>query len=193
MRFPFLLKRYGRRKFDERFIDAESHAYTRHKPGHDWKEGDDFPDFSKIKVDQSMNWSAFSLAIWTRFDGKGDYLKDYGVVSYRIDAIKNSVKYCDQFDRNPYKIIHCPENINYSHCQLEYCGEGNQANKTIRQLYRNMLSENCRVEQVISHTTGDAQSWKKYLSMFVHQLKVYIIFLKFKLCILFTTVRQKSD
>jgi len=125
MNFPTQLLRCGRNQLPSKRILLFHYAFARHKPSHDWKEEDGLPDFSKIKIDQSFNWSQFSIPIWTRFNAAMEYQEEYAVVGYRVSTIRQTNKIQKQnrysqfeFEDLTLDIKHEPIDTNYSHCEL---------------------------------------------------------------------------
>lgn len=154
MDFPEELYCKNRKKIQSSEILDKHYQYARHKPGHDWNERHELPDYTKIKIDpnnknnQSFNWDQFSEPHWVRFDPQGKYLIDYAVVGFLTGTIRN----VDQFDNNIENglidVEHKPIENNYSHCQL-YCTEKfkniETNKKTIRRAIRMAMRHNSHV------------------------------------------------
>jgi hypothetical protein len=94
--------------------------YARHKPGYDWKDGDDYPDYTKIKPTQSFNWSAFSIPVWTRFNDRKEYLSDYGIMGYSVNSIRNAHHFSRILPEKAFGLRHIPLEYNYSHCETYF-------------------------------------------------------------------------
>jgi len=118
MKFPNCLVKGNRSTLPQEKIKDLNYMYARHKPGVQWKEGDDFPDFATIRSKQSFNWSAYSIPVWTRFKNKKEYLNNYGVAGYSVNTIRNSGLINTLFENNTFSILHSPLDYNYSHCEL---------------------------------------------------------------------------
>ena len=121
MQFPECLKRKGRKTLPEKKINNKNLMYARHKPGVQWKIGDEFPDFKQIRSDQSFNWSAFSIPVWARFNERQEFFYNYGVMGYSVHTIRNAHLYKQENEQIPEKafgITHKPLENNYSHCEI---------------------------------------------------------------------------
>lgn len=115
--------------------------YCRHKPGSDWKVDDEYPDFSKIKSDQSLNWSSFSKSFWVRYNDNKNYLEEYGVIGYSVNTILNTHKKDSRISQGIFGIKHKSCVNNYSHCEL-YPKQANLP-KSTKQAFRLALKINC--------------------------------------------------
>jgi hypothetical protein len=118
MLFPNSLLLKKRKTFDEKDILPEHFMYMRHKPGHDWKVGDEFPTYEKINMDQSFNWNVYSIPVWTRFNDQKVYSPEHGIMAYSVGTIKNISEYSADLPPNIVGIKHVPLEFNYSHCEL---------------------------------------------------------------------------
>jgi hypothetical protein len=118
MRFPNCLKQKGRPVLENKRIRLKNYMYARHKPNIDWIYGDPYPDFSRIRTQQSFNWSAFSIPVWTRFNDKKEFLSDYGVVGYCVRTITKTFEIDSKYENESYLLEHIPLEQNYSHCQM---------------------------------------------------------------------------
>ena len=115
--------------------------YSRHKPNIQWKPEADYPEFNQIKADQSFNWSAFSIPIWTRFNDKMEFLKDYGIIGIKVETIYRSSR---KFIQNVNPILfHKLLETNYSHCEMN--PECVPKNKKKRREFRMMFKHNAIV------------------------------------------------
>jgi hypothetical protein len=142
MDFPSELYQKDRKKLPLHRIKFRNFMYSRHKPDSQWQRGDDYPDFNQIKADQSLNWSAFSIPIWVRFNNQREYLYDYGVVGYPVKAILNISD-----ETNKKKLVslkHEPDPNNYSHCEITPA-LGPEMDKATKRLLRLRLKQNCKV------------------------------------------------
>lgn len=125
MEYPDELYRNEREPLQKSAILDHHYLYARHKPGYDWKEVEGLPDFTKIKIDpddkdknQSFNWEKFSEPHWVRFNPQKEYLKDYAVVGFLTETIRNIEQNSENLMPNLLDVEHDPDEINYSHCQL---------------------------------------------------------------------------
>jgi hypothetical protein len=120
MVFPECLLQGTRKKLPENRISNINLMYARHKPGSEWKDGDEYPDFSKIKSDQSFNWSAYSIPFWVKFNPKREYLSDYGIIGYSVRIIRLCHQLAEGMENleGIYGLRHAPDLENYSHCEL---------------------------------------------------------------------------
>ncbi len=119
MDFPSSLLHKGRRLYSSQHILSFNYMFARCPPS-DWDEGDEFPDFNRIKIDQnqSFNWSAFSIPIWARFTDLQEYKNGYGVIGYKVGTIRKTNKINPRFDNHIFDLCHKPLTHNYSHCEL---------------------------------------------------------------------------
>ncbi len=117
MKYPKCLEQKNRNALPNERIKSKNYMYVRHKPNVDWKEGDTYPDFSRLKSDQSCNWSAYSIPIWARFTDEKEFKYDYGIYAYSVKTIIEEYRNFSKTDRNNI-IEHKPIQYNYSHCQL---------------------------------------------------------------------------
>ncbi len=139
MRFPKSLYQNGRETLGEEKILPITYMFARHKPRVDWVIGEDFPDFTKLKSDQSFNWSPFSLPIWARFNNQKVYFKDYGVMGYSVKKIKNAHLIDNNIPADIFRIHHQPDPNNYSHCELY---QTNRPTTKEKRAWRMMLVHN---------------------------------------------------
>lgn len=154
MEYPEALYCNGRKKLDKAEIFNSNYLYARHKPGYDWIEEEGLPDFSKIKIDpktpsknQSFNWDRFSEPHWVRFNPQKEYLKEYAVVGFLVETIRNLKQTNCELENDLVDVEHEPVNINYSHCQL-VCLERlkkKKQNKKIRRAIRMAMKHNSKV------------------------------------------------
>lgn len=141
--------------------------FSRHKPGAEWKQGEDYPDFNTIKADQSFNWSAYSIPIWTRFNDQKIYYADYGVMAYSVKTILFIKKRLNQHE-DYFKLDHKPVDYNYSHCEL--LGDISDKNKTERREIRMIFKHNCMVKFMPFEQMGYSLPWKEILMMYLHRI-----------------------
>lgn len=168
MHFPKSLYRKNRKQLSSTRINSINLMYARHKPGVEWKKGDEYPDFTKIKSDQSFNWNAYSLPSWVRFNDRKEYKADYGVLGYSVSTLKGKSKKNKDY-KGLYFIIHDPKETNYSHCELAIC-DGVSITKKQKRGYRMTLSHKSKKclqpyqkSYLISHFT-------QYPIMLVHRI-----------------------
>ena len=157
MKYPTQLLTNGRDKLDRVLIKSDNLLFARHKPGYDWNDGEDLPDFTKIKLDtivpennQSLNWDKFSEPKWVRFNTNQEYQKDYAVIGYLTASIRNISKANNNLTNDLIDVEHNPIDLNYSHCQLECLEklksiEGRKKIKSIKRLLRMALKHNAVV------------------------------------------------
>ncbi len=154
MEYPEALYCNGRKKLDKAKIVNSNFLYARHKPGHDWNEEEGLPDFSKIKINpkkpsenQSFNWDQYSEPHWVRFNPQKEYLKEYAVVGFLVETIRNIKTFNDELENDFVDVEHEPVKINYSHCQL-VCLEKLRLiknNKPVRRALRMAMKHNSEV------------------------------------------------
>jgi hypothetical protein len=132
MQFPKCLIKNNRKDLPENKIKNKHYLFARHKPGREWLIGDEYPDFTKIKSDQSFNWSAFSIPIWVRFNDQMTYLDGYGVVGYSVFTIRKAHKINTGLPENMYGVKHNSLVFNYSHCTLYPINASNQTKRDFR-------------------------------------------------------------
>lgn len=121
MIFPNQLKPEHIKFLRNRKISIYHIMYWRCKPGSVWQQNSEVPDFLQIRSDQSFNWSAYSIPLWARFNDKMEFLKDYGIVGFRVSSIVSRPKLFRQ-KRKAFKINHQPLPTNFSHCELDSNG-----------------------------------------------------------------------
>ena len=166
MRFPKLLIRNNRPCLSEYKIHNKNFMYARHKPGSEWIEGEEYPDFSKIKSNQSFNWSAFSLPVWVRFNHLKEYKNEYGVLGYSVNTIRNTNLFTRNLNENTYGVKHIPIDFNYSHCELFPIN----VDKKQKREFRLMLKNNCSKE-LYPHQKCDTEKLiLDYIKMLRHWL-----------------------
>ena len=142
MKFPKLLFQNKRKIRSSECIRNWNYLYTRHKPSTNWNKDENLPDFSQIKLDQSLNWCNYSIPAWVRFNDGGDYLSDYAVAGFKADTIRNEHLKSESFPKRVLHVNHKPIEMNYSHCEL-LCIE--KLSKSKRRELRMSLRHNCIV------------------------------------------------
>jgi hypothetical protein len=172
MNFPKCLNWGGRKIFPEYKIISKHYMYARHKPGSDWKEEDEYPDFSKIRSTQSFNWSAFSIPIWTRFNDRKEYNADYGVIGYSVKTIRFTSKFDPQVADGIFEVKHKPDEFNYSHCELYEVS--NLSNKTEKRAFRMALVHRCSKELRPYATKNTFDIWMDYIKMYWHRFLIFL-------------------
>lgn len=170
MKFPKPLLQYNKPTFSASKIHHLTNLYARHKPGSQWKEGDEYPDFDQIRSNQSFNWSAFSLPIWTRFNNRKEYLMDYGVVGYSVYTIKNIHKLDPTIPKSMFGINHKPEPNNYSHCEL-ICKTNVKSHK---RAFRMNLKHRCKIHYLPYQKNNFNKNIKDYFIMILHRFIVKV-------------------
>ena len=168
MQFPSCLISKNRKPYPEEKIHYKNYMYARHKPGSDWKEGDELPDLSKIRSQQSFNWSAFSIPVWTRFDDKRKYLPDYGVMGYSVNIIKKAHIYDLALPENAYGLRHNPIKYNYSHCELYPINILN--NKKAKREFGYLLKINCKRKILPNSKVNKLTNLYEYFIMLCHRI-----------------------
>jgi len=150
--------------------------YARHKAGADWVEGEEYPDLSKIKHDQSFNWSAYSIPEWARFNDIPSYVGDnYGVIGYKVNTIRNINRYVDTSSAEPYKIKHESLEFNYSHCQFTESVKLSKSEKrAIRWAYKNA----CKIYYRPNETVNRKKILLGKFLMYLHRLTTKLSFFK---------------
>jgi len=170
MKFPKSLLQNNKPTLSESKIHSFTNLYARHKPGTQWKEGEEYPDFNQIRSNQSFNWSAFSLPIWTRFNDRKEYLMDYGIVGYSVYTVKNIHKLDQTIPENLFGISHKPDPNNYSHCEL-YCKTNVRSYK---RAFRMKLKHRCKIHYFPNQKVNSSKLFKNYVIMLSHRLLVKI-------------------
>ena len=140
MKYPKYLLANNRKQYPEERIHQKNLMYARHKPGPQWEDQDDFPNFDSIRSDQSVNWSAFSIPVWVRFTNTKEYKSDYGVAAYSVFGVRNAHLYNKQLKENSSTVKHIPVDFNYSHCQFHH----QNLSKKERRLFRITLKHHCK-------------------------------------------------
>lgn len=144
MRFPLSLRTNGREALSSDKILRFHYAFARHKPSSDWNAQEELPDFSKIKLDQSFNWSIYSIPLWTRFDDSMNYKSDYAVVGYKVSTIRLTNRINPSFQNFIFDIKTDPLENNYSHIVL-VTDPDLKINKTQKRELRMTLKHRCKV------------------------------------------------
>lgn len=170
MRFPKKLLQNERKTYDEEFIHSLNYMYARHKPHSEWKLGEDYPDFTKIKSDQSFNWSAFSIPVWARFNSQKIYQADYGVISYSVYTIRNAHLFDENVPANVFGIHHVPDPNNYSHCELY---EINNHSKIDKRAWRMALKHRCHKPHLPEQKVTFVKILIGNTIMWCHRLLIY--------------------
>lgn len=139
MRFPYLLKCRKCKPLPEKKINEKNLMYSRHAPDSEWKRGEEFPDTNQIKMNQSFNWSAFSIPVWVKFDPEKEFKRDHGVCAFPVYAIRKAHLYSPELPENFIGVEHDPKEYNFSHCQLY---SENKPKRAIRMAFRLALKKN---------------------------------------------------
>jgi len=169
MRFPRCLETKGRTPYPEHKINLKNYMYARHKPGYDWNPDEEFPDFSKISSYQSFNWSAFSIPVWVRFNDQKEYKKDYGVIGYSVNTIRNIHIIDKTLPLNSYGIKHKPEEFNFSHSELYPLN----ITKKHKRIYRLNLKHKCQKKILPYSNVSRLRIFFDYFIMLKHRLLVF--------------------
>jgi len=171
MRFPKRLLRKNRTKYSSNKINSWHLMFTRHKPLTEWAEGDEYPNFSSIKITkpQSFNWSAFSLPIWVRYTDQKEYKSDYGVVGYRVGTLRYTNKIDPAFENFTFDVRHDPLENNFSHCELEV---KKSLSKKDRRLIRITFKHKCVVSIYPMSSPSKSQLLVDYVRLMYHQISV---------------------
>lgn len=176
MKFPKYLIHNGRQTYSSNLILSYNFMYARF-PLAEWKEGDAFPDFARIRSAQSFNWSSFSIPEWTRFNDKKEYKSGYGVIGYSVKTIKKTNLINPKFDNNTFSLIHKPITFNYSHCELVQLKEVTKKNK--REI-RMTFKHKCIIPIPPGKNRSRLQTLLDYLKMYSHRLHIKFLSLKSK-------------
>jgi|GEM_PF-1622717 len=181
MKFPKCLEKRNRKNIQEKFLLFFNYMFARHKPYSQWLPEDEYPDFSQIRTNQSFNWSVFSTPIWTRFNNQRQYLKDHGVIGYKVKTIRNTSKYDPQFDDDTFLLKHKPDENNYSHCEL-------YLNKKITHSQKRKIRITFKNECIKSYKPLENPPKKRkiifgYILMYFHRLifNTVVLFKNFRL------------
>lgn len=180
MQFPRTLNANGRKKLNEKKILSFHYMYARHKAVTDWKEGDEFPDYNKIKVNQSFNWSAFSYPVWARFIPGKKYMSNYGIMRYKVHTIKNIHKHSKILPEKSFDIKHEPEDENYSHCELNPINiqiEHKTKDRKNRREFRYILSRYWDKKLNPFEEPSQSEIRKYFITLLFHRISIYINFL----------------
>lgn len=167
MKFPKQLIKKGRNIIPNNKIKSRNLMFARHKPGYDWNNKEGFPDFSKIKVDQSFNWSAYSIPIWARFNDKKEYKADYGIVGYSVGVIREPRIFEGYKIKVKPEVFHVPLEFNYSHCQLDNL---NNLPKDIRRNIRYSFRNKCVISILPNQEISKLAILKDLIKMYYHRL-----------------------
>lgn len=170
MNFPENLKWGDQKIYPEHKISKKNYMYARHKPGSDWKDGDEYPDFSKIRSNQSFNWSAFSIPIWVRFNDREEYLKEYGVIGYSVETIRNFHDDVLVSTTSPYGVKHYPLKSNYSHCEMYE--SKTLITKAEKREFRLKIKHNCIKNLKPYEQRRKTQILLDYVKMYWHRLLI---------------------
>ena len=178
MQFPKTLEKKGRKKLSEKVILPFHYLYSRHKSISEWKEGEEFPDFNQIKVDQSFNWSAFSYPVWVRFNPEKEYMKNYGIMSYKVRTFRNLHKFSQILPEKSFGIKHEPEKNNYSHCELYAINiqvDHKRRDRKNRREFRHILSRhwNKKLNPLEEPNTKDIFNY--FIILILHKISLHFI------------------
>jgi hypothetical protein len=165
MNFPKCLLHKGRITYPSTLIFSFNFMFMR-CPRSDWEEGDDYPEFSKIKPEQSFNWSVFSLPLWARFTDMMEYKDGYGVIGYKVKTIREPNKINQRFERNLLSLNHKPIENNYSHCELF---TNKKLEKKDRRDLRMTFKHNCIRPILPSMDRSKIQLLYDYMRMYSHR------------------------
>lgn len=168
MKYPKSLLANNRKQYPENRIHHKNLMYARHKPGSQWKDLEDFPNFESIRSDQSVNWSAFSIPVWVRFNDAKEYKSDYGVAAYSVYSIRNAHLYNEHLKENSSTVKHMPDDNNYSHCQFHH----KDLSKKGRRLFRMTLKHHCTPLIYPKTKYSKLNFLYDFLVMFRHRLLV---------------------
>ncbi len=175
MKFPKCLEQRNRKVIQEKFILFFNFMFARHKPYSQWLPDDEYPEFSQIRTDQSFNWSVFSTPIWTRFNNQKQYLRDYGVIGYKVRTIKCTSKYDNQFEDETLLLKHKPDKNNYSHCELYLNKEITRKQK--RDLRYTLKNECIKSYKPLENPPSKRKIIYGYFVMYLHRLIFHIVVL----------------
>lgn len=140
--------------------------FMRNKPGHGWIVDEGLPDFTKVKKDQSFNWSSLSIPIWTRFNDKKIYLDNYAVVGVKVKTIRFPNKYDSSFKPFSWDVHHNPFDTNYSHCELN----PKDLSKTEIRGLRMTLRHKSKIYFLPNEEMSPFKFFKHYLTLKFHYL-----------------------
>ncbi len=171
MEFPKCLLHNDRKTYPPEFILSFNYMFAR-CPLCDWKEGEDYPDFARIRSSQSFNWSVFSIPEWTRFNDKKEYKANYGIIGYKVKTIRNTNLINAKFENGTFSLIHKPITNNYSHCELIQLK--NVTPKDKREI-RMTFKHNCIIPILPSTNRSIFQTFFDYLRMYLHRVPIKIL------------------
>ncbi len=170
MRFPKHLYSNGKENspLDSSKIKFYQYLYMRVHHSH-WDDKDEFPGLNVIKTDQSLNWGAFSIPIWARFDDNKNYKIDNGVIGVKVKAIiSNYRSNHNNTDANYPLILHKPLQNNYSHCELNnYLKD---ISKSKKRDYRFNIKNNCKIFCKPNEIKMNSNSIKEHIVMYFNYL-----------------------
>lgn len=175
MRFPLCLKRNDRSAFAEDKILKNHYLYAYHIPGHDWNDKMKLPDYTKIKMDQSFFWCAFSIPIWARFkieNAKIIYKENHAVVAYKVKTIRYTKEINPNFENFTLTVIHKPEDFNYSHCELK---QKRELKRKERREIRMTLKHQSKVPLKPWQKQNKIRIFFSKLRMFLYKISVYFV------------------
>ncbi|RLD56920.1 MAG: hypothetical protein DRJ05_10530 [Bacteroidetes bacterium] len=167
MKFPKALLTGNRSAKPKHRINSKNYMYARHVPSHDWDMSEGYPDITKIKADQSFNWSAYSIPIWTRFNDVKKYREDTGIAGYSVKTIKNTNAINSKFKNNILELEHLPRENNYSHCQLSGL---KTFTKPERLAIRVTFKHNWRIEVKPNVNINTRKLFLDILKMYIHRI-----------------------
>ena len=165
MDFPKYLLQNGRITYPSNLIFSFNFMFMR-CPKIDWEEGDEYPDFSKIRSKQSFNWSAFSIPLWARFTDKMEYRAGYGVIGYKVRTIRKANSVNPILENGLFNIKHQPIETNYSHCELFTTKElGRKEGRDLRMTFKH----NCIRPILPSMNRSKIHIFYDYMMMYSHR------------------------
>lgn len=173
MKFPNSLLQKSRRTYPSNLILSFNYMFAR-CPNIDWQEGEEFPDFNAIKLDQSFNWSVFSTPSWARFNDNKEYREGYGVIGIKVDTIRNSGKFNPKFNSSLLNLIHDPLEYNYSHCVL--IPPPKNLGKVERRELRMTFKHNCMPSILPLKQRSKVDMCFDYLRMFAHRFALIVTY-----------------
>lgn len=171
MKFPRDLYKNNRRELSTSLILSPHYMYWRCSPTSDWTPDQPFPEFSRIKSDQSFNWSAFSTPDWARYNDKKEYRSNYGVIGCKVDSIKHTNLINERFEDNTFGLSHKPIEFNYSHCELY--PKRNITPKDKREI-RMTFKHNCKRPIMPNHDRKGISKIFDLILMYFHRLQVVV-------------------
>jgi len=171
MRFPGWLRCQNCKPFPEDKIHFKNLMYARHAPNH-WEKRRKFPDVTQIRSDQSFNWSAFSIPVWTRFNNKKEYKENHGVCGYSVYTIRNAHLFNNNLPKNAYGVKHTPIETNFSHCELYSINVGRR-NQKLKNAYRHALKVNAKPKIYPYQRVSKFTNCIEFFKMLKHQILVW--------------------